>query len=123
MKSRPLSPHLQIYKPQISSVISILHRAAGIVLCGGLVLFAWWLMTAASGAEAYNQFFLAHAITWWGRLTLLGLSFCFYFYFLAEVRYLAWAFGYGFSLPVMNITGWLVVLGTFALTALTWSVL
>ncbi len=123
MKPRPLSPHLQIYKPQISSIISILHRFAGLALCGGLVLFAYWLMTAASGQAAYAEHFLAFIQTPWGQGALLALTVCFFFYFLAELRYLAWAFGYGFTLPVMKVTGWLVVLGTAALTGLVWGTL
>lgn len=119
MKTRPLSPHLQIYRPQISSVISILHRAAGLALVGALVLLAYWLITAAAGPEAYAS--LASCMgSPIGQGVLLGFTLCFFFYFLAELRYLGWAFGYGFSLPVMNLTGWLVSLGAVALTALVW---
>lgn len=121
MKPRPLSPHLQIYKPQISSVISILHRFAGITLCGGLVIFAWWLMAAASGADAYAQNFLTCATSQTGRIVFMALTLCFFFYFLCEMRYLAWAFGKGFSIPTVNRTGWLVVIASFALTAVVWS--
>lgn len=119
MKPRPLSPHLQIYKPQISSVISILHRAAGLVLVLALGTLACWLVLAASGAESYARF-MACATSPIGQGILLGYTAAFFFYFLAELRYLGWAFGYGFSLPVMARTGWLVVLGTAALTALIW---
>jgi succinate dehydrogenase / fumarate reductase cytochrome b subunit len=121
MKPRPLSPHLQIYKPQISSVISILHRFAGIGLCGGLVIFAWWLMAAAGGAESYAQYFLQCAASPVGQIALALLTLCFFFYFLAELRYIAWACGYGFSIPTMNLTGWLVAVGSVALTAVVWS--
>lgn len=119
MKARPLSPHLQIYRPQISSVISIFHRAAGLALVGALMALACWLAMAASGIETYATF-IECASSPIGQGVLLGFTICFFFYFLAELRYLAWAFGYGFSLPVMNVTGWLVSVGAIALTVLVW---
>lgn len=121
MKQRPLSPHLQIYKPQISSVISILHRFAGIGLCSGLVVFAWWLMAAAAGDSSYSQYFLECASSQLGQIMLAALTLCFFFYFLAELRYIGWACGYGFSIPAMTRTGWLVAVGSIALTAVVWS--
>lgn len=119
MKTRPLSPHLQVYRPQISSVISILHRIAGIVLVGGLLVLACWFAMFAAGPETYGHF-IEYANGQIGQGVLLVLTLCFFFYFLAELRYLGWAFGYGFSLPTMNVTGWLVTLGAFALTVLVW---
>lgn len=119
MKTRPLSPHLQIYRPQISSVISILHRAAGLALVPGLVILALWLCAAVSGPDAYASF-MECATSQLGQGVFIALTAAYTFYFLCEVRYLAWAFGYGFSLPVMNITGWLTVIGAAALTALIW---
>lgn len=119
MKARPLSPHLQIYRPQISSTISIFHRAAGLALIAGLVIAACLLVAAATSPECYAQL-LEYGASPLGQGVLLGLTLCFFFYFLAELRYLGWAFGYGFSLPVMNVTGWLVSIGSIALTALVW---
>lgn len=119
MKTRPTSPHLQIYRPQISSVISILHRAAGLALIPGLIILAMWLTAAASGPDAYAQF-MECATSQLGQGVFLALTAAYIFYFLCELRYLGWAFGYGFSLPVMNTTGWLAVIGTAVLTALIW---
>lgn len=119
MKPRPLSPHLQIYRPQMSSVVSIFHRAAGLALFAGIIILACWLAAAAGGPDSYARF-VECAASVWGQGVLLALTACFFFYFLAEIRYLGWAFGYGFSLPVMNVTGWIVIVGSAALTALVW---
>ena len=72
--NRPLSPHLQVYKPQLTSVLSILHRATGIALAVGTLLLVWWLVAAATGENAFAdvQAFIG---SWIGKLLLLGRSF------------------------------------------------
>jgi succinate dehydrogenase / fumarate reductase cytochrome b subunit len=116
---RPISPHLQIYKWQITSVLSILHRITGAALGIGALLLAWWLLAAASGPHAFAvaQGFIA---SWLGRLILLGFSWALFFHLCNGIRHLAWDAGYGFDLPTVERTGWLVVIGSAALTLLAW---
>ena len=116
---RPLSPHLQIYKPQISSVLSILHRITGVALGLGLLLLAWWLIAAASGKQdfAIVQRLLA---SWFGQAILLGFSWSLFFHLCNGIRHLAWDAGYGLELPAVNKSGWAVVITAFVLTLAAW---
>ncbi len=116
---RPLSPHLQIYRPQISSVLSILHRATGVFLSLGSLLLAVWLFAAAYDERLYNGLgeFLRGTP---GTLALIAWSGAFYYHLSNGIRHLFWDAGKGFSLPVMHTTGILVLLATAALTAVTW---
>lgn len=108
---RPLSPHLQIYKWQITSVMSILHRFAEIALSFGLLMFAWWIISMALGVEAFYTF-QKFCSSWIGQLMLIGWSFAIFFHMFSNVRYLLWDLGYGFELRTVSITGWLVVVGS-----------
>ena len=116
---RPLSPHLQIYKPQISSVLSILHRLTGFGLGVGSLLLAWWLVAAAYGPDAFAvvQGFVA---SWFGRLILLGFTFAFFYHLANGIRHLFWDIGKGFELKTADMTGWLALLSAVALTVLAW---
>lgn len=118
---RPLSPHLQIYKPQISSVLSILHRITGAGLGIGLLLLAWWLIAAASGPDAFAtvQGFIG---SWLGRLILFGFTWALFFHLLNGIRHLGWDMLWGLDLPTMTRTGWAAVIGSAALTILVWIV-
>ena len=119
--ARPLSPHLQVYRPQLTSVLSILHRATGFALAVGTLFLAWWLVAAALGPEAYA---LVEAFfgSWLGYLVLLGLSFSLMYHLCNGIRHLAWDAGWGFDLPTAYASGWAVVLGSLILTALAWGV-
>jgi succinate dehydrogenase / fumarate reductase cytochrome b subunit len=118
---RPLSPHLQIYRRQLTSVTSILHRFTGIGLAVGLLYLVLWLVTAASGLEAFDQLqsFNASII---GRLLLLGWTVAFFYHLLNGLRHLAWDAGWGFELPVAYRSGYAVFIGTAALTVLAWAI-
>ena len=118
---RPISPHLQIYKLQISSVLSILHRITGAALGVGSLLLAWWLIAAASGPGAFAvvQGFIASII---GRLILLGFSWALFYHLCNGIRHLAWDAGYGFDLPTVDKSGWAVVIASVVLTVLAWFV-
>jgi succinate dehydrogenase / fumarate reductase cytochrome b subunit len=118
---RPLSPHLQIYKPQISSVLSILHRITGAALGIGLLLLAWWLIAAASGPDAFAtvQGFIG---SWLGRTILFGFTWALFYHLLNGIRHLGWDLLLGLDLPTMTRTGWTVVIGSVVLTILTWIV-
>lgn len=116
---RPLSPHLQVYRPQITSVLSIVHRATGIALSVGTLLLTWWLAAAAAGDAAYAS---VSAFMWSpiGLLLLFGWTASLWYHFCAGLRHLAWDAGWGFELPEVHRTGRMVVIATAVLTVLTW---
>ena len=112
---RPLSPHIQIYRPQITSVLSILHRATGIFLCFGAVVFAWWVIALALGPEAYAAVRGALG-SWLGRLLLFAWTFSFFYHLCNGVRHLFWDAGVGFELRTVHASGLAVVAASIALT-------
>src|SRR5271169_6259674 len=93
--SRPLSPHLQIYRWPVTMATSITHRATGVALSAGTLLLAWWLIATASGPEAFATFqnLAANPI---GEIVLLGFVWSLAFHLLNGIRHLAWDLGYGF---------------------------
>ena len=117
--NRPLSPHLQIYRPQLTSVLSILHRLTGVALAFGTLLLIYWLAAAANGPEAFHT---ARELigSLLGRLLLLGWTFALFFHLCNGIRHLFWDAGFGYELPVVYRSGWLVVLASAALTLLSW---
>ncbi|WP_025896918.1 succinate dehydrogenase, cytochrome b556 subunit [Sneathiella glossodoripedis] len=118
---RPLSPHLQIYKPQITMVTSITHRITGVALGVGTLLLAWWLIAAATGPEAYEVVsqFLA---SWFGRLVMFGFTWALFYHLCNGIRHLFWDAGKGFELPTMRKTGMAAIIASVVLTLLTWVV-
>ncbi len=92
--NRPLSPHLQIYKPIPTMVMSIMHRITGGALYFGTILVAWWLVAAASG-EAYFEFVNAIYGSWFGRLVLFGYTWALMQHLVGGLRHFVWDFGYG----------------------------
>ena len=116
---RPLSPHLQVYRPQISSVMSITHRATGAALGVGTLLLAYWLIAAATGPEAFDQARTLLASVP-GRIVLLGFSWALFYHLCNGIRHLFWDAGYGFEIPVMHRTGWAVIVVSAALTLAAW---
>ena len=116
VKTRPLSPHLQIYGWSVTMAASITHRATGIALSGGLLLLAWWLVAAASGADAY-ALFVRIAARPIGEVVLFGLLWSLAFHLLNGIRHLAWDLGYGFGVRTARLTGALVYVGSLLLAA------
>lgn len=117
--SRPLSPHLQIYKPMLSMMMSILHRITGVALSLGMLLLIWWLTAAAisDGSFATAQGFFAH---WFGRLLMFGFTWALLHHALGGLRHFVWDTGRGFAL---NHVEWLVranLIGSIVLTLLLW---
>ena len=108
MTNRPISPHLQVYKPQLTSVLSILHRITGVALAVGTILLVYWLIAAASGPEAFAS---AEALigSWLGRILLFGWTFALYFHLSNGIRHLFWDAGFGFELKTVYASGWTVV--------------
>ena len=118
-KERPLSPHISIYKPQLTSMLSILHRATGVFLALGTPLLVLWLWNIAAGADSYAsmQDCLNH---WIAQLALLGWSFALFYHLCNGIRHLFWDVGRGFEIPTLYKSGWFVVLASILLTAVTW---
>lgn len=116
---RPLSPHLQIYKPQLTSMLSIAHRATGVALALGTLFLVWWLIAAASGADAFAtvQGFFG---SWLGLLLLFGWSLSFFYHLCNGVRHLMWDTGHGLDLNSAYLSGWIVLIASGALTAIAW---
>ena len=119
VRERPLSPHLQIYRPQITSVLSILHRLTGVALGVGTIVLVWWLVAAAVGPDAFEgaQGFLGSIF---GQLILFGWSWALFYHLCNGIRHLAWDIGWGFELPTVAATGWTVVAASGAMTVFAW---
>jgi len=118
---RPLSPHLQVYRPQLTSVMSVGHRASGIVLSVGTLLLVYWLAAAAAGPDAFSraQGFIG---SWLGILLLFGWTVALFYHLCNGIRHLFWDAGYGFELTQAYASGWAVVIATAVLTLLSWIV-
>ena len=107
-RTRPLSPHWQVYRWPVTMATSIVHRATGIALTGGSVILCWWLFSLASGEEAYATFsFVARSIG--GQIILFLVAWALSFHLFNGIRHLAWDLGFGFTVPTANRTGVLVV--------------
>ncbi len=119
MKPRPTSPHLSIYRWQISMSLSILHRATGMALAFGLLFLIWWLYAVLFGPAAYGCFLsFTHSIV--GRIFLVGWTWSLSYHLLNGIRHLFWDMGRGYEISTMTQTGIMVVLGSFIITALLW---
>ena len=120
-RMRPLSPNIQIYRPQLTSVLSIANRITGVVLSAYAVALVIWLIAAAAGPHAYAT---VHAFirSWAGQLLLFGCTFSFFLHLSGGIRHLAWDAGYGFDLGAIYASGWTVVAVSILLTVLTWTI-
>ena len=116
-KNNPLSPHLQIYKWQISSLLSITHRIVGVINILAITLICFLSLSLLLGAESYE---IIHSFfkSFFGKFIIVGLCWTFSFHILNELRHLLWDLGYGFDLKVARITGVIALLGSFILTIL-----
>ena len=118
-KFRPLSPHLQIYKPQLTSVLSITHRLTGVVLSFGILLFTCWIVSLGYNMAFYDQLMTFFG-SWLGQFMLLGFLFSYSYHLLNGIRHLFWDIGLGYALSTAYRTGWTVVVGSILLTGLIW---
>ena len=116
---RPLSPHLQVYKWQLTSVMSILHRATGIALSVGALYLATWVIYAASNPTAY-ALFQSFNTSIVGRIVLGGWLFCAFYHLCNGIRHLFWDAGYGFELKDAYRSGWIVVAVSLVATVVSW---
>lgn len=116
---RPLSPHLSIYRWPVTMAASIAHRATGMILAAGFLLFAWWLLALSTGPAAYADFLLL-AASLPGQLLAVAWTAAFFYHLCNGIRHLAWDLGYGFELAVANASAWAVFAATAVLTAGFW---
>ena len=116
---RPLSPHLQVYRPQWTSVLSISHRATGIALSAGAIALVWWLAAAAGSPEYYESFAgIAGSII--GRLALFVWTFCLFYHLMNGIRHLMWDAGKWLELEQARKSGYHVVISAVVLTFVSW---
>jgi succinate dehydrogenase / fumarate reductase, cytochrome b subunit len=118
-RERPLSPHLQVYRWQITMTLSILHRVTGVALVAGAFGLAWWLVAMAFVGEAWNTF-NALATSPFGMVLLFGFSACLVYHLCNGIRHLLWDIGWGFEIPQLYASGWTVVALAVVITALIW---
>jgi succinate dehydrogenase / fumarate reductase cytochrome b subunit len=117
--ARPLSPHLQIYKPMLTMMMSIVHRITGVGLYFGIILLVWWL-TAASISDSYFDFVQGFFGHWFGRLVLFGFSWALMHHALGGLRHLLWDTGRGYDLKVVEWLARVNLAGSIILTLLLW---
>ena len=115
--NNPLSPHLQIYKWQISSLLSITHRIVGVINILAITLICIWTLSLLAGENTYE---ITHLFlkSLFGKFIIVFLCWTFSFHILNEIRHLIWDMGYGFDLKITKITGVLAFIGSFILTIL-----
>lgn len=119
--NRPMSPHLGIYRWQVSNTLSILHRMSGMFLTMGALVLTAWLVAAASGADAYETLTILLRSPL-GLLLLAGWSLAFFYHLCNGIRHLAWDVGHGFTIHGSRVTGWTVVVTACIFTAVFWLV-
>jgi succinate dehydrogenase / fumarate reductase cytochrome b subunit len=120
-RPRPLSPHLSIYRPMLTMMMSIVHRITGGALYFGMLLIAWWLLAAASGPNAYANFewFIGSLI---GRLILLGYTWALLHHLLGGIRHLIWDSIHGFEPAEREMLAVATLVGSIALTLILWGI-
>lgn len=118
---RPLSPHLGVYRPQLTSVLSIMNRVTGIATSVGTLMLVWWLVAAAAGPHAFSwvQWFLATPV---GLFMLFGWTASLLYHLFGGLRHLAWDAGWGYELDKTHMTGWAAIIATVVCTLLVWIV-
>ena len=118
-KENPLSPHIQIYSWNISSLISISHRIVGVLNIQILILVCLWIALLSLG-EANYEYIKLFLQSFLGKFLIVCIIWSFIFQILSEIRHLFWDFGYGFELITSKISGLFVIFGSLVLTALTY---
>ena len=118
-RARPLSPNVQIYRPQLTSVLSILNRITGILLSGCAVVLVVWLVATAWGPQSYAaiQGAIASRV---GQIVLFGATFALFLHLCGGIRHLVWDTVHGFELRSIYISGWAVVAASVMLTVAAW---
>lgn len=119
-RPRPRSPDVQIYRPQLTSALSITHRASGVWLALGAIAVVVWLFVVVTGGHAYAalESFLG---SWIGHVALFSWTLALFYHLCNGIRHLAWDLDYGFELRSIYLNGWCVVTASVVLTGLTWA--
>ena len=120
-RERPTSPHLQVYRWQITMTMSILHRITGVAITVGAFGLAWWLVALAEGGSQYAHV-AALIASPLGKLLLFGFSLALVYHLLNGIRHLLWDIGWGFDIPETYRSGWTVIVLTVVFTAAIWLV-
>lgn len=116
----PLSPHLTIYRPQLTSILSILHRMTGVMLAIGTMLISYWLIAVLAGPEHFENTQILFN-SWIGRLVLFGWSWATLYHLSNGIRHLFWDLGLGFSITATYRSGYLMIVTSLILTIALWS--
>ena len=115
----PLSPHLQIYRWQISSLLSITHRITGILNLLGLVFISAWISSVGLGENLF-EYFSVFLKSFFGKFILIGFTWSMSYHLLSGTRHFFWDLGYGYELKTANISGIIVIISSLLLTVLLW---
>ena len=115
----PLSPHIQIYRWHISSLLSITHRISGVINLLSLILIFFWLLVLSQGENGY-EIFLIIMNSFFGKFILIGFTWSMSFHLLSGIRHLFWDMGYGFEIKTANISGITVIIFSLILTIIFW---
>ena len=118
-RSRPRSPNIQIYRPQLTSVLSFANRVSGVTLCACAVVLVAWLAAAAAGPRTFATLQAAMG-SWPGQVLLLAGTFAFFLHLCGGIRHLLWDTVHGFELRSIYASGWLVVAASVLLTVIAW---
>ena len=113
--NNPISPHIQIYNWHISSLVSISHRISGVINFLFFIFLSGWILLSILLGQSYEIFYTFYN-TIFGKFFLISIIWSFSFQILSEIRHLFWDFGYGFDLRISNISGLVVIFGSFILT-------
>ena len=117
--NNPLSPHLQIYRWQISSLLSITHRISGVINLLALILIFFWLLFLSFGENNYELFLLI-INSFFGKFILIGFTWSMIFHLLSGIRHLVWDLGYGYQIKTANISGIIVIIFSLTFTIIFW---
>lgn len=119
--SRPLSPHLSVYRPTLTMTMSILHRITGAGLYAGTLILAWWLLAASSDAASFKT--IAGLLdSWPGRLMLFSFTWALFHHMLGGLRHFVWDMGRGLDHPEREYLALATLAGGLALTLLVWAI-
>ena len=118
-RPRPLSPNIQIYRPQLTSVLSIVNRITGVILSVCAVVLVVWLIAAATGPRTYADV-QGPIASWIGQIVLFGCTFAFFLLLCGGIRHLVWDTVHGFALRSIYVSGWTAVLASVILTVAAW---
>ena len=115
----PLSPHLQIYRWHISSLLSITHRISGVINLIALILIFFWLLALNLGESNY-ELFLSIINSFFGKFILIGFTWSMSFHILSGIRHLVFDLGYGYEIKIANISGLIVIISSLFFTIIFW---